>query len=207
MGWVKQANLVWKWIEEGTRPMKPDDVAKHDSAARSHPPDRWVFSACLQGNHDECYGKGVGETKVACSCSCHESASKFDRSIITLHCDRGEHALCMAPGSSSGVIIPCNCKCHKDSTIDVLAGEMIDWEEGAVRLENKKEVEIEKSRSVGSIPQYVALGQRHLEKEQAPSIINGGEERFILPVDLLGLYLPADITDQIEEITICYQRH
>lgn len=194
--------------------MKPDSVY---TAGQPRITDKWLFNACKQGRHEECCGGDIPTSSMACSCICHEEDKTQPKPFTTLLCKAGQHALCMAPGTA-GIPIPCNCRCHLgEGLLDVIAEQVLEWDgyedqdrpnkEGEeMRLDNKKEIEIEKSRCVGAIPQYIALGQRHLEKERSASIINGNEERFILPVDLLGLYLGDDLVKEIEEVTIAYQR-
>lgn len=216
MPWVQLAKHVVKWIEEqsGGPSMQPDSVYKAEQQQKK---DRWVFSACIQGHHDDCLGD-VPNMGVGCSCQCHHEARKTrPKPFITLLCDAGQHALCMAPGTE-GIPIPCKCRCHQSDAplVSTIKEEMIEWDgyqaedrpqkEGEMRLENKKQIEVNKARSVGSIPQFVSLGQRHLEKERSPSIIDHDEERFIIPVDLLSLYLDEDLVSDIEEVTIAYQR-
>lgn len=219
MPWMQIAKHVCKWVEAATGgpSMKPDDIYNAElKAAKNRNPDRWVFSACLQGHHDDCYGLGTDPNrKIACSCQCHQvERQAVPKPFITLLCDAGQHALCMAPGTE-GIPIPCNCRCHKDDGLALIT-EVLDWDgyededrpakEGEMRLENKKEITIEKARSVGTIPQFIALGQRHLEKERSASVIDQDIEKFILPVDLLSLYLDDSLVSEIEEIEIAYQR-
>lgn len=76
----------------------------------------------------------------------------------------------------------------------------------SMKLENKKEVNIAFYR-IFPIPGYVNFGHRHLEKEQpAPRDVSGTEARYIIPVDLLSIPLPADLVGEIESVELVYKR-
>lgn len=73
--------------------------------------------------------------------------------------------------------------------------------------DKKKEMVVYKFRFGSPLPAYVPFGHRRLEKERSAGAVNGGEERFILPIDLLTLTgIPAELTSEIESITLAYKR-
>lgn len=75
-----------------------------------------------------------------------------------------------------------------------------------MKLENKKEIDISKYRYGQPVPAYISFAHRHLEKEVPGCVSTKDEQRFLIPVDLLGLTLPAELVAEIESVELVYRR-
>lgn len=72
---------------------------------------------------------------------------------------------------------------------------------------NKDSILIKQSRSARSVPAFIQLAHRHLEKEQQAGTPTGEGIRFIAPVDMLEVAgIPAGIRDDIDTITMVYRK-
>lgn len=60
------------------------------------------------------------------------------------------------------------------------------------------------SRGVAQFPSFIDLAQRHFEKEMPAGRFDGVNRIFTVPVDLLRLVLPEDLTEDIAEVEIVY---
>lgn len=75
-----------------------------------------------------------------------------------------------------------------------------------MKLDNKKEIVIQKYRFAQPVPNYVSFGHRHLEKECPGSVVAGTEQRYLIPVDLLSIVLPKDVAEEVESVELVYGR-
>jgi hypothetical protein len=75
-----------------------------------------------------------------------------------------------------------------------------------MNLNKKKEIDICKYRYGQAVPGYVSFGHRHLEKECPEGRSDNGKVHFIIPVDLLAITLPKEVTDGIESVEMVYEK-
>lgn len=74
-------------------------------------------------------------------------------------------------------------------------------------MNDKNELTIYKFRLHDPVPSYVQFGHRHFQKEQPAGTRKGKENHFTLPTDLLQVAgIPATLVDEIESITLVYEK-
>jgi hypothetical protein len=58
----------------------------------------------------------------------------------------------------------------------------------------------------GELPGYLHLAQRHLEKANPAGEVSEGGMTYSIPVDLLRLTVPEELVNEIEEVTLVYDK-
>ena len=69
-----------------------------------------------------------------------------------------------------------------------------------------KVIEVTRYPAVGTSPSYLALCQRHLEKEKPGGNAQSDGVHFTVPVDLLGLTMPLHLVEGITEVELVYKK-
>jgi hypothetical protein len=67
----------------------------------------------------------------------------------------------------------------------------------------RDKVEITKT-SFSPPPAFVMLAHRHLQKAMPAGQVTEDGTQFTVPLDLLRMTVPEDLTKDIEEVVICY---
>lgn len=63
-----------------------------------------------------------------------------------------------------------------------------------------------KSRDIGTFPDFIHLGQRHLEKEKGTEREVDGVKEFTIPVDLLRITIPPSVLEDVTEVCLGYRK-
>lgn len=74
---------------------------------------------------------------------------------------------------------------------------------------DNREIVVTRRLDVGSItlPPFITLGAKHVEKElPKPTQTIGGRYYFMVPLDLVRLVLPTELSEEITELTLVYER-
>lgn len=75
------------------------------------------------------------------------------------------------------------------------------------KTKNPIELVIYKISAYGAMPGYITLGQRHLEKEKPEPLSSDSKAKeYIIPVDFLTLSTSKELTVDIEEVILGYQK-
>lgn len=65
-------------------------------------------------------------------------------------------------------------------------------------------VTVYKHPVIGTIPNFIQMAQRHLEKDKPHINAGPGPHEFEIPVDLVALTVGEEIGAQIESVTLAY---
>jgi hypothetical protein len=76
-----------------------------------------------------------------------------------------------------------------------------------MRSQDRKVITIIRDPSVTTMPGFVALGQRHLEKTRPAPTRHLGSHlvSFLIPVDLVSMVLPNAVTKDYESVEFIYK--